>query len=557
MGLLTAIRASRATAAFAAAGFALTAVYFVVPTGTPANVVYDTVGIGAFLAILAGVRSHRPETRVPWILFALGNLSFAVADMIFDALADAPVPSVADWFYLGGYPLLAVALAALVVHAGGHHRVAGLIEVAIVTVAFLLFQWVFVVDRIVDGSGPTGQRAVAAAYPLMDVLLLAGFAGFFVTAAWRTPAFVLLVGSIAAMLVGDEVYGLSPSTYSSGDWPDACWLVSYILFGAAALHPSMRLLSRPRRRPTEVRVSPARILLLVAALLTAPAVLLVRSVRDARLDIWAVVGAGAIISVLVVARLVGILRALERTRARLIEADRLKDEFVALISHDLRTPLTSIMGYVELALDDNGEPDLDPERRRFLEIVSRSAYRLMRLVDDLLFVARIQAGRLDLRPSLLDLSTVARQAVEEAQQQAAAKGVELRFTSEGPVEIEADKGRMFQMLDNLVSNAIKFTPEGGRIEIGVVQEGAALLEIRDTGVGFTEDEASRLFERFYRTSNAVEAQVPGTGLGLFIAHAIADAHGGRISAIPREGGGAVFRIELPRTRGAVPQWQTA
>jgi signal transduction histidine kinase len=174
----------------------------------------------------------------------------------------------------------------------------------------------------------------------------------------------------------------------------------------------------------------------------------------------------------------------------------------------------------------------------------------MRLVDDLLFVARLQAGRLDLTPSLLDLAALARQAAEEAKRQASAKGVELVFEGDESVEIDADKGRMFQLLDNLVSNAIKFTPEGGRVEVCVALNGSAVLEVRDTGVGLTPEEAARVFERFFRTENAVQDQVPGTGLGLFIAQAIAEAHGGRISARPREGGGAVFRVELPqRHRG--------
>jgi signal transduction histidine kinase len=104
---------------------------------------------------------------------------------------------------------------------------------------------------------------------------------------------------------------------------------------------------------------------------------------------------------------------------------------------------------------------------------------------------------------------------------------------------------MFQLLDNLVSNALKFTPQGGRVEVHVERNGAAVLEVRDTGVGLSPDEAARVFERFFRADNAVEGQVPGTGLGLFIAQAIAEAHGGTISARSREGGGAVFRIELP------------
>ena len=218
-----------------------------------------------------------------------------------------------------------------------------------------------------------------------------------------------------------------------------------------------------------------------------------------------------------------------------------REEVLAVVAHDLRTPLTSIMGYVELSLDE----ELGDDARSFLEVVSRSSNRLLRLVDDLLFVARLQSGRLDLAPSRLDLNEVARQAAEEARGRADAKDLELVVDANGPVPVDADRGRVFQLLDNLISNAVKFTPDGGMIEIKVRSNGDACLEVCDTGIGFTAAEAEHVFERFYRTDRAVERQVPGTGLGLFIAAAIADAHGGRISAHPREGGGAVFRVELP------------
>jgi signal transduction histidine kinase len=538
-------------ALFLAGGIALSGLYFLIPSGTPQSVLYDGVGLAASLAIGLGVFLNRPETRLPWFLFGLGNLSFAAADIIFNVNPNATVPSVADWFYLAGYPLLAVGVAYLIFHAGGHHRFAALVEAAIVTVAFALFQWVFVVEQIVDGTGSASERAVTALYPSMDVLLLAGLAGFFVTAAWRTPAFLLLVGALVTLLVADEIYGLSPGGYSSGDWVDLGWLLSYVLWAAAALNPSMRQLSSPRARVRQLRVSAVRIVLLVAALLSAPAVLLIQDLRGAPLGVRGVVTAASLMAVLVVLRLVGMLRALERIRARLIEADRLKDEFVALISHDLRTPLTSIMGYTELALDETVEPKLDDERRGYLEVVSRSSARLLRLVDDLLFVARLQAGRMDLTPATLDLCGLAQQAVGEAQRRAEAKGVELVFDGNGAVEVTADKGRLFQLLDNLVSNALKFTPEGGRIEVRVSRNGAAVLEVRDTGIGFTAEEAARVFERFYRADNAIEGQVQGTGLGLFIAQAITEAHGGTISAAPRDGGGAIFRIELPAVRIAM------
>jgi signal transduction histidine kinase len=383
---------------------------------------------------------------------------------------------------------------------------------------------------------------------------------------------MLLVASALLLLVADEIYGVGPNAYRSGSWIDAGWLLSYVFWAAAALHPSMRDLSRPARRVvSRPRVSSGRVGLLAAALLAAPTVLLIQDVRNVAVDTPAIAVAAIVISLSVLLRLVGILRALEIIRVRersaradaeqaqrlleaqnerLVEADRMKDEFVALISHDLRTPLTSIMGYVELALDDGLEVDLDAERRSYLEVVSRSSQRLLRLVDDLLFVARLQSGRLELTPSRLDLSEIARQAAEEARGRADAKDLELLVEMNGAVPVLADRGRLFQLLDNLVTNAIKFTPDGGRVEIKARRGARAVLEVCDTGIGFTNAEAERVFERFYRTEAAVDRQVPGTGLGLFIAAAITDAHGGTISAHPRDGGGAVFRVELPLAESA-------
>jgi signal transduction histidine kinase len=542
----------RAYAVALAGGALLMVVYFLLAAGgTAQQWLYDVFGIGSAIAIVAGIALNRPRSALPWLLFALGMTCFAVGDILFNVLNPETIPSAADWVYLAAYPLLAVGLVLLLVEAGGHHRTAAIGEALIFTCAAALVLWCFVVSDILHGDGSALERAVSAAYPLMDIVLLAALAGFFVTAAWRTPSFLLLLAGAVPLIISDVIYYGAPDSYTSGSAVDAGWLLSYTCWAAAALHPSMRELSRPRRRRSQLRISPARIGLLMAALLTPPTVFLVQDLYGDSENVVAIFAASVIITVLVVMRLVAILRALERIRARLVEADRVKDEFVALISHDLRTPLTSVMGYIELALDDDLEPPLDPERQQYLEVVSRSSQRLLRLVDDLLFVARLQAGRLDLTPTVQDLRDLARQAAEEARRRAQAKGVDLVFESEGPVPVDVDKGRIFQLLDNLVSNAIKFTPEGGRIEVAVSANSEAVLEVRDTGVGFTEAEAARVFDRFFRTESAVEGQVQGTGLGLFIAQAITEAHGGRISAQPRDGGGAVFRIVLPRATGMI------
>ena len=233
---------------------------------------------------------------------------------------------------------------------------------------------------------------------------------------------------------------------------------------------------------------------------------------------------------------------------QLVEADALKDEFVALISHDLRTPLTSIMGYVELALDDELEPPLDEERRGYLEVVSRSSHRLLRLVDDLLFVARLQAGRLDLDAHELDLREIARQSARRGAARAPRQGHRPRLRRRRRrCEVEADKGRMFQLLDNLVSNAIKFTPDGGRVEVACRSErprGARGARHRHRPR--PAEEAPRVFERFFRAERCVEGQVPGhRASGSSSRRRSPRRTAARSRAAPRDGGGAVFRVELP------------
>jgi signal transduction histidine kinase len=327
----------------------------------------------------------------------------------------------------------------------------------------------------------------------------------------------------------------------------------------------MRDLSEPRRS-SSLRVSNWRIALLTAAVLSPSTILLVQWARGKPLEAPAIFSATVVILGLVLWRLVGIMRALERIRLReravrgeaeaarmllaaqneqLREADRLKDEFVSLVSHDLRTPLTSVIGYTELTLEKGGE--LDDDRRKYLEIVSRNADRLLKLVDDLLFIARLQAGHgLELQPAQLDIATLARQAVVEVQPRAHDKGLELRYAGAESAPAVADRGRLFQLLDNLVGNAVKFTPAGGLVEVAVETDGDIVsLEVRDTGIGLAPGDERRLFERFFRTERAATLQIPGTGLGLFIAQAITEAHGGTISADRREGGGTIFRVELP------------
>jgi signal transduction histidine kinase len=206
---------------------------------------------------------------------------------------------------------------------------------------------------------------------------------------------------------------------------------------------------------------------------------------------------------------------LSEQNEKLLELDRMKDEFVALVSHELRTPLTSIRGYLELVLDgDAGE--LSPEQRRCLGVVERNSQRLLRLVGDLLFIAQLESGRLELVRAPVDLAEVVASSADAARPLAEEKEITLTVAiGNGSHTIDGDRARLGQLLDNLVSNALKFTPAGGTVTVQCARDADAVtISVADTGMGIPKDEQHRLFERFFRTSAATSSAIQGTGLGL-------------------------------------------
>lgn len=225
--------------------------------------------------------------------------------------------------------------------------------------------------------------------------------------------------------------------------------------------------------------------------------------------------------------------------------ERLRDEFVALVSHELRTPLTAIVGYLEMLSDDADE--LTPDHARFVATIDRNARRLLRLVGDLLVTAQVESGRLALEVTDVDLADVAAAAVEAARPRAQAAGVDLHLSGVEHLVAVGDPSRIGQAIDNLLTNALKFTLAGGRVDLRVSAAGDwTVIEVADTGIGIPPGEQQRLFDRFFRASTATQRAIPGIGLGLAIVKAIVDAHGGTISLTSVEGAGTTFRIELPR-----------
>jgi signal transduction histidine kinase len=230
---------------------------------------------------------------------------------------------------------------------------------------------------------------------------------------------------------------------------------------------------------------------------------------------------------------------------RLLELDRLKDEFVATASHELRTPLTSLSGYLEMSLDP-AEGPLSPTREGHLRIVQRNADRLTVLVDQLLFLARADSHPLDLDRQPVDLEGILDEAAETARPAAHAKDISLLVEADAPPDVLADRPQILRVVDNLVANAVKFTPDGGTVRLAARREATtAIIEVTDTGLGIPPAEQRDLFNRFYRGTNAVEKAIPGSGLGLAISRVIAEAHDGTIQLESTPGAGSTFRLALP------------
>ena len=232
-----------------------------------------------------------------------------------------------------------------------------------------------------------------------------------------------------------------------------------------------------------------------------------------------------------------------------LEVSRLKDEFVGLISHELRTPLSSILGYLELMRDDEDNP-LNEEQLQYLGVAERNAYRLLRLVGDLLFTAQVGSSSFSIDAVDVDVAPVLRASVESATPVAVAGDVELRTSFADEVAlVSADAVRLGQACDNLISNAIKFTPRGGTVTVSLATEAdKVVITITDTGMGIPADELDQLFARFFRASTATRAAVPGVGLGLSITKAIVTAHNGELDVVSEVGVGTSFIVRLPAQR---------
>jgi signal transduction histidine kinase len=623
------------------------------------SVVYVAFGVVAALSMFAGIALHRPITRAPWLLLAVGLSLLVIGDTVYYVVGEGP----SQFAYLGAYVFLVIGLV-----VGAHHRNRRVnrnaaLDALMVAIASMVCLWMLVVDRskLLEGDVSASWTEVVNVFvfPILDVILLSvllrsafrwggatSVPGALIFAALATTS-VCDIGVVTATVHADRTPALLLTLAYAG------FLVAYGLLAASALHPHMTSLYDPATGPTDA--GGARLLIVLTAPVAPLLVAGILYLRGDPLPVWLLLASGVTLFLLAFVRLSTVIRRLSReahrdeelrryserlltaadrdeavaaARAaargiadldvelvpagsapgalaalvatddgeplelvaegiasergrvrtmlgvladglsvtfarqaatdreqealstlraqneRLLELDEMKQSFISMVSHELRTPLTSIVGYLEILREGEGG-ELTEDQAHFLEVMDRNATRLQKLVDDILTISRADSDRLKLDLGPVDVAQLVRRAVESAGPVARDKGLELAARPEDELpEVSGDRRLLAQLLDNLVSNAVKYTPGGGSVTVGAARDGEGVaVEVVDTGTGIPEDEIPRLFDRFFRASTAGDA--PGTGLGLPIAKAIVEAHGGAMGVESEVGVGSTFRFVLP------------
>jgi predicted signal transduction protein with EAL and GGDEF domain len=335
---------------FLAAGTTATGGYYLLPTGGLAqNLTYNAVGLISALAILVAVRLHRPERPGMWYWFSAGQIVWVVGDVIYEyyqyVLDQSPYPSPADAFYLSAYPMLVIGFVLLVRGRRGRDFT-GLVDAAVVATGLGLVLWVFVLHPIAsDSSTSTLERFIGTAYPAMDAMLLALLARLLTSAGTRTPSARLLGVAGVLLLVADVAFSLLTLYFDyEGVALDAGWLLSYVTWAAAALHPSMRASGTLPDASGRTRVGPGRLVLLAVSSLLAPAMLLVPGVGADRDNRIAIALGAVVLFLLVVLRMSGFVAQVQRQAGQL-EDLAMRDDLTGLANRRrFEQQLTAALG---------------------------------------------------------------------------------------------------------------------------------------------------------------------------------------------------------------------
>ena len=508
------------------------------------------IPLASALAVVLGVVYYRPVRGDLWYLIVVAQVAGAVGagtwHTKFAANSAPTVPGGSqDFFFIGFYFVLGAALVVALRRSEPGNQ--GVIDAAIFAAGGMLLTLAINPYMALEDLDSVGRIAqIASAFAAVSLLAVA--LRLLMTET-ETASLQLLVGAAIAWSASDLVWVWLRLTsgYDQGSWAGTGWLAFYAFCGAAALHPSMRTLSAAREphAPT-VRwpyFSLLALALMGSTVLTGYGLLLRKEANSA-----GTVAITSVLSLLVLTRIALLLRGEQRLRReldlrneRLLELDRLKDGFVAAISHELRTPLTSIRGFT-MTMTERWHQLTDDDKLTFLHTIDTQAKRLNRLIDSVLLISRIQAGRLSGLREPVDVAERARDAVAELD-----LDVDIDVSGKTPGVVEADPDQIHQIFVNLLVNASRYgTPP---ITIGIVSDDLDVTaRVSDQGDGVPSEFIPHLFDDFTQAPNARVGQ--GSGLGLAIVKGLVESAGGNVWYEELRPRGACFVLRWQRFSGS-------
>jgi signal transduction histidine kinase len=499
--------------------------------------------------------SDSQRLRLFWRLLALAlaaELTGDVIQVLYEVgFRRSPYPSLADPFYLAFYPLLLIALLRVPVAVVSPTKLLKtILDGTTIVIGGGAIVWYFVLGpTAVEGGQSTLAMAVSMAFPVGDLFLLAGLAAVLLRHGPQTLASPLRLITAAVLLgiLADVLYGSGQlqGTYTSGDWIDTLYVLEFATFALAGISQRPVSTEQSSGEVSDPAGSSSRASWLpYVSVAIALGVLLGVERGDPFFPNVSLVLIVIVLGVLVAVRQYIAQRELLHTQAALRESERVKDEFLSIAGHELRTPLTSIRGSLGL-LDAGVLGKLPKEAENMVAIAVLNTDRLVRLINDILDIERMAAGRLSLDPVKLDVRDLVGQSIQVVQASADAAQIELQSDVE-PLMVLADGDRIVQAVVNLLGNAVKFSEQGSVVKVKVSLAGQnALFSVADTGRGIPADRLESIFERFRQVDTTDAREKGGTGLGLPIARGIVEQHGGRMWAESEPGVGSTLRFSLP------------
>ena len=520
--------------------------------------------IAALCATLLAARrcGGAGELRSFWLVMSAAIAAETIADIFllkYNIEYDKPpFPTIADAFFLSFYVLLFAALLRVpVAPVTRAKRLRSLLDGATLVLGGGAIVWYFVLGPTVRAGGQSAlATAVSLVYPVGDLILLVGLAAVLLR---RSPpslrvSLLLVAAGMLASILADVVYGYGVlhNTYKSGDPIDTLYVLEFLLFALAGI--SQR---RPAGADDEAAVAdwsePAPRASWLPYI-TAPigfSLLIGVEWNKPFFPELSLVLILTMIGGLVAARQYLALRELAAAERARRESEQVKDEFISVVGHELRTPLTSIRGSLGL-LEGGLFGELPKEAQSMLELAVTNTDRLVRLINDVLDIERMDAGRMELELAPVRASELVANAIQVVQMNATQAGLTLAADMDDDEKptVAVDADRIIQVLVNLLGNAIKFSPSGSTVTVTVAagadpEQGRARFAVKDTGRGIPADRLESIFERFRQIDSSDAREKGGSGLGLAIARDIVSHHGGQMSVESELGVGSTFYFTLP------------